>query len=651
MVNGVGSYLYSFFVNDNEIKQKKYQLSLNKMIEGYNQGYPDQPVERILEDLTKVNPQARTELQSKLLKTLQILIPEDSKKYAITLNGKPAINYRKQHREFLIAFREVINSNEYANAIKKIERGEELPEATMSLMRAVLGLAESRYLDTHMYSYVESIVENIINTGNEEIATKHKQPQPSPTSISLAKNLSESNLPEVGKEENPAKKFSESFDANTKAIKHKDETLAVPKLPGMFNKAKAHANVDFDPAKMTNIPYVHFDLPITESANGQPRNVRFIRMGSPTIDPNPTEAIVSPEFKAFLMKKKLMGENHFYVSLQMPWEHEANRTKALIELQKEFSNFKIVVLTQDSDFYKQQKEFAIENEPFEKFKGTFMDQMFNQPLDDSGYYIPDEWKKDETFKVEVESIMDDARYLLFPDKENLSIQDKKDLIEISYALLTLYMLRKSNANTANITCKDAIDRAAKNSVLLTKVVLGMAGQAKNKQYDSMFETFTHGPSFLVRKNIMEPKRAARLKGAGDALGNVGVDSRLVKLAEARGKLYGLPSDPKRAIPTVRTDDSQRVSVKAMKENVRPVAPPKTQAKQTWTQWFWGIKSSEVPTVNPPGSKPVEAPEERVRVPAEQVQAPAAQAQAQAPQAPTQTWGSWIRSGFRRVPPP
>ena len=77
----------------------------------------------------------------------------------------------------------------------------------------------------------------------------------------------------------------------------------------------------------------------------------------------------------------------------------------------------------------------------------------------SGFYLPEEWKKDPAIMLEVKNKLQNVYSAVFGDeKTHLTPAERQDFVEIAYMYLTDWAVKKSGADYFHQGCKDNIDR-------------------------------------------------------------------------------------------------------------------------------------------------------------------------------------------------
>lgn len=424
------------------------------------------------------------------------------------------IDYRGAYYEVIITLRLIINSAEYQELIQKPKHKHSAEEA--AIVGFVRNLCQVRYMDVEMYDFCEQLINDVLAAG--------KYPTPNQTDITLAQFEAIKNAP-----------------AQWKGVE----------LSKQIGKLKGHTNINFDPALYCNVPFVLGDMPITP-AEGQTKKVRLLRMGVPTIQSlgtwnemlNKWKCIstgLDPIWKECMAAQAEQGKVHLYVSFQNDIPKagvngdESMRNAALKELAKENAGFKFVVLAQDSAFYRQENAEEVKADTF---KAQFVEQMLGD-AQKTGFYFPEEWKNDGQFKQDLETMLDGLHQALYPQAHSLTQKQRQNFIEIFEACLFLHLLVKSGADTANGTCKDAIDRAMKTLTLVQQIAMMGQGNANDEELKRIQRTYAHAPAFMVKKQAMIKDRRDRLLAAMEELASPEVQVSMQVWLQSNQKLFGL----------------------------------------------------------------------------------------------------------------
>ncbi len=298
----------------------------------------------------------------------------------------------------------------------------------------------------------------------------------------------------------------------------------------ILTKIRREANINFDPHQQGNLPYVLFDM-VLEQRDGSPKKVRSLRLGTPTQESHYLmEAAIIPEFRGFITALSRRHARHLYVSLQRPTGNEAGRTKSLREYASSMSPvFSFVLLNNDCAFYKQKGKFEASQS-----SDAFMDEFMRQLTQTTDFFLPEALKSDEQFMRETVQVMKYVHTHVFDETPNLALDERKDFIEIFYALFVLFLVRCLGVDSYNVSCKDAIDRAGKTNALIFQCLLIFLDLGNSPSHKRILTTFTHAPAFFVQKRAILKSRKERLISARKRLDHAPTIKRLRELREFFG---------------------------------------------------------------------------------------------------------------------
>ena len=137
------------------------------------------------------------------------------------------------------------------------------------------------------------------------------------------------------------------------------------------------------------------------------------------------------------------------------------KTSALRKLHEKYPNaFKLIILSKDSLFYHQQGEHENINDA-QLFKNNFLDELCARS-DKKGYDIPEEFQDVEAFT----KILDNVQKDFFGNRQDLTRQERCAFIEIAYTRLNILFLKKIRPDYFIICCKDGMERAMMDVILL-----------------------------------------------------------------------------------------------------------------------------------------------------------------------------------------
>lgn len=388
-----------------------------------------------------------------------LLVSKIFKSEGIQADSDPITN----HAQFLTNLRAVLKSDVFNTTLSKLEKKQETSPAHEALADTVLDLCSIRFEEGHFFEFFDDTLDML------------------------------------GLKKNGNVKFSEE-DFNT--LDHIDPQHKMRKPQSNLESLQGFLNVNFDPHLKGNIPYFLATL----------NRVNLLRMGSITRQGLNSIEII-PEFIGYLESLLRDNKNHLYISLQndipKTFGKETIRNEAIKNLQSKYKNFFVAILAQDSDFYKQVGEHDKATQTSDEFLDLFEAEMFGE---NTGFYFPVEWKENPIFKNNVTSLLKSVHTILFNEGEEyqskkLSREKRLDFIEIFYAYLSVYLMHWSEASNCNISCKDAIDRAAKLNSLILQLFLILNAKDNDKRYQRIHQVFTHMPAMWVRgRSILDHRR-------------------------------------------------------------------------------------------------------------------------------------------------
>lgn len=166
---------------------------------------------------------------------------------------------------------------------------------------------------------------------------------------------------------------------------------------------------------------------------------------------------VDPLFKCFVKNQK----KHLYVNLMKRHGVEAPLARAIEALEKELPSLSVISLDKNSPFYWQEETGFPEELNSEEFKQQFLDRMF-APRGD--YFWSSALPRAE-WKEELAGVMDQVHARFYPNVENLTRQERRDFIELTYLQILKALVEKWAPLALNITCRQGMDRAPSLAVL------------------------------------------------------------------------------------------------------------------------------------------------------------------------------------------
>lgn len=349
----------------------------------------------------------------------------------------------------------------------------ELDQKSLGLI--LLQLCEVFYSNMHMYSFCEWLVDHLIEKDSLICSEPHLK--------------------------------EEDFEALDRAC---NSSMGALRLAVSKGSLQGYMNINFDPSMQQNVPFVIADISITTCRSS--KIVRLLRFASPTIERYSTPATIAPEFTSFLLSLALKKKTHLYVSLQCDIPRltgdESQRNKVIKELQKFYPNFFCIVLDQESEFYDQKGEFASLTK--EMFQSLLYKRLFTE---DCGYYFPEKLKNDSNYEHLVKQLIDQAAYIAFSRDGSCSSIKRSSCIEIFHAILILFSIKYLEVDSANVSCKDSIDRAMKTLAIMLKIASIASGKSDDTSTQKIIKVFTLAPAFIVKKQAMNVRRRTSLLSA------------------------------------------------------------------------------------------------------------------------------------------
>lgn len=145
----------------------------------------------------------------------------------------------------------------------------------------------------------------------------------------------------------------------------------------------------------------------------------------------------------------------------------------------------------------------------EIFMASFLDELWGESR---GYFLPAKLKTEE-MKQTIKEMMEEQLNELFGGRRVLSIQERKEFIELFYTPLIQLFVLKTGATSFNVSCKDCIDRgAAENAKLIWwRALLEGEQGSPEKQVDFLVTVFLY--AILVRHRKINHNRLQRLLDA------------------------------------------------------------------------------------------------------------------------------------------
>lgn len=319
-----------------------------------------------------------------------------------------------------------------------------------------------------------------------------------------------------------------------------------PLATQVAKNANGNSGLAFDPILDGNLPQNLYKIKLEsagEGGDGQ-RIIDVHALPTPTNEWVESELtwqgfitkrvhLIDPEFKGALRHGVKNGKKYLYVINQDILadgmiKNEKKRCDLLLALQSDpdlQGSFFCIALSKDSKFYLEGGS--------KKQKAAFKKELYDQI---SGNYEATGCSISETIKKECgdfSQFLDGLLNSLFDcyENEELTVEQRKAIIEQAYHLLTLALVDKLNANKLIVACKDTADRAgAANGQLYGLISLVQNGSFLEPEKNKIAR-FVQARAPFAKKRAIEKDRMDRvnntfretvkiLKGFSEAFGKV-----------------------------------------------------------------------------------------------------------------------------------
>lgn len=490
---------YKFFHDGNASwKQQKYEVALEQTIAAFKQPLPRRltppiALEELLEEMGK--KESLSPLENLTKQTVEALMEVNSSQ-----------DQRKVYRKFIDSLRKALESPEYKKTVDQLNsnnQGNDYDnQGDVLAAKILLDLCLIRFSENKMFSFNNTLIQAMMGEGKNAIQGESMQLPIEPDEA----------LKNKAKRKTLKTYLNPLSNTDFEKIDELPHKFKAPLVATKFESFLGHMNISFDPHYKSNIPYVNYDIDVNE------KSVRCLRIGTPTIQTHPWSTRINPEFKAFLQAYKMVEKKHVYFSLQKgkssghfnSFGNEKTRTDAIKKLgEGEFAGtLTVIVLDQDSSFYQQKGEHGSATMPSEEFIETFHRKMTSG--EDPSFFIPPSLMEEHTdFYDKMKSLMWQLHKTMHPGKEALTVDERKDFIEIYYAAFELLVIKTLGVDSFNASCKDAIDRGGKNNALLLKVLQILTNKDQDKENAQALKTTGLAASLLVRFRTVLKKHERR----------------------------------------------------------------------------------------------------------------------------------------------
>lgn len=264
----------------------------------------------------------------------------------------------------------------------------------------------------------------------------------------------------------------------------------------------------FDPLYEGNFPE---HLGTFKIFNENEKEIKFLAFGSPT-----SCGEISKEFVAWMSWNKLNSQKHLFVvnqDMRYPSlvNYEEQRVQSILRVgENEFKDvLYCVVLSKNSDFYYQQGEYQNASHAVD-FKRNLLEQHFDVPPHLSGNLITQSIQdKIPNIKHFCSLLLDQIHHRLFYNKEELTNAERQIFLDVFHDFLVLKIVEDLKVDSFNISCKDAIDRAADSVSRLWAHVGIVKDMEKIRNFVNYFLAFLLTRAMKVRKRPIIHERADR----------------------------------------------------------------------------------------------------------------------------------------------
>ena len=169
----------------------------------------------------------------------------------------------------------------------------------------------------------------------------------------------------------------------------------------------------------------------------------------------------------------------------------------------------VVTLSKDSSFYRQQGKFE-RQDGFSTFKRSFLHEMFDAKK--SPYHWPKRIDL-QSWKADTADIISRVHRDFFQAKDKLTLDERKDFIEVAYTKFVEALIDKISPETCNLSCKGCVDRGANALALLYIDHLKMSQKNFTPRRLDKIVALANVPAVLACNRPPIEERVQRLNGA------------------------------------------------------------------------------------------------------------------------------------------
>lgn len=276
-----------------------------------------------------------------------------------------------------------------------------------------------------------------------------------------------------------------------------EATTCAGVLPGLY-----------DPFELGNIPYQTFQLYTNE------KTIHVFRCPNIVKDEEIEEALltnasVGEQFKLYLDACRREGKKHLYVNMmyrQIPGKSESLRSRLIEELELEYpGTLNVISLDRNSIFYHQTGVFEKIND------ATAFKFHLKKHLNSNYYY----WTKDLDqieWQAQLDVIVETIHQCNYSDTETLDLEQRKAFIELTYIKIIEAVLKISNSDNCNFSCKSCIDRGGITYAIMYLYYLFKSQGKINAEQFNYLLYLTFVPALLVGNRPLQKNYFDRLIG-------------------------------------------------------------------------------------------------------------------------------------------
>ena len=264
----------------------------------------------------------------------------------------------------------------------------------------------------------------------------------------------------------------------------------------------------FAPLWQNNIPFYQFSYP------GKTKEIRVLRVPSPTYQETITKVTLLREFEGFLRNYVKKKKHHLLVNLQdrTSWKESARSTfLEKIQHQAEFfSHITVITLSKDSDFYHQKQEYRDVDQADLFFK-SFLEQL--KKPEDYGFYFPKKILRPDFYQF-LEELFEKIHKEYFQKAKKLDREQRQNFIEIVYQSLIDKISEDQKVDSVSFTCKDALDVGSCQTFLFYRFLRTKSSLDIEEEAHLLW---LFAPCLMVRERLVNPQRLGRVISAAAQL--------------------------------------------------------------------------------------------------------------------------------------